>query len=444
MTKKNNIKTSKGQHYWSRAKASIPGGNQLLSKRPEIFLPDLWPAYYKKAKGCIVWDLDGNKFFDFASMGVGTCTLGFADEDVNARVSKAVEMGSMTSLNSYEEVILAEKLINLHHWSDMARFSRSGGEACAIAARIARAKTGKNKIAFCGYHGWQDWYLAANIENKENLDQQLLSGLDSSGVPKDLSGTALPFLYNDFDSLVKVINENKDDVAAIFMEPVRNFKPKNGFLESIRKLADENNILLIFDEITSGFRCNLGGIHLTYDVNPDIAVFGKALGNGYPISAIIGRGEVMTAAESTFISSTMWTERIGFAAALATLEKMEKLNASSELIKWGERVNQVWMSASRQFDLQIDITGIEPLTHINFNYDNATEIQTLYTQEMLKMGFLAGANVYTTIAYTDDILQKFSDAVHEVFSLIKSAIDNGQCSSMLEGKIKHTGFQRLT
>ncbi len=440
---KSKILTKVGQEYWERAKQVIPGGNQLLSKRPEMFLPGLWPAYYEKAKGCEVWDVDGNKYYDFAMMGIGACTLGFADDDVNSVVLEAVDAGSMATLNCYEEVLLAEKLVALHSWSDMVRFSRSGGEACAIAVRIARAKTRRSKIAFCGYHGWHDWYLAANIEDKKNLDQQLLSGLDSDGVANELSGSALPFSYNDIQSLSNIINKNKNEIAAIFMEPVRSSEPDPHFLEAVRKLATDNDIVLIFDEITSGFRNNIGGIHLTYRVDPDIAVFGKALGNGYPISAIIGSRDVMSAAQSTFISSTMWTERIGFVAALATIDKMERLNVPADLIKWGLRVNEIWSSAAKKSGVKIEITGIAPLTHINFIHEKSAEIQTLYTQEMLKRGFLAGGNVYATFAYTDEILDLFSEAVHEVFLEIMEVLLHGEFNEALEGQPKHTGFQRL-
>ena len=194
-----------GAQLWNRAKKLIPGGNQLLSKRSEKFLPGLWPAYYSKAKGCEVWGIDGKRYYDFAQMGVGSCVLGYADPDVNTAVIKAIADGSMSSLNCYEEVELAERLIGLHPWADMVRFGRTGGEACAIAIRIARAATQKSKIAFCGYHGWQDWYISANLGDTKNLDGQLLPGLEPRGVPRELKDTALPFNYNKLDELVKIV-----------------------------------------------------------------------------------------------------------------------------------------------------------------------------------------------------------------------------------------------
>ena len=337
-------KPNSGVALWEHAKTLIPGGNQLLSKKPEKFAPGLWPTYYKKAKGYEVWDLDDNRFFDFAGLGVGTCSLGYADPDVNASVRHAVDEGSMCVLNCPEEVALAEKLVGLHPWADMARFARTGGEACAIAIRIARAATRKDKIAFCGYHGWHDWYLSSNLADQSNLDGQLLPGLEPVGVPRGLQKTAFPFNYNQLDELEAIVAEHGDELAAIIMEPERYIEPAPGFLEGVRAMADKVGAVLIVDEVTSGFRINLGGVHLTQAFEPDMAVFGKALGNGYPISAVIGKRDIMDAAQSTFISSTMWTERVGFAAALATLEKMERENVPHWLNHWGERLNAGWKS----------------------------------------------------------------------------------------------------
>ena len=278
-----------GQKLWKKAKKIIPGGNQLLSKRSEMFLPEHWPSYYKKAKGCRIWDLDNKVYFDFAGMGVTSCVLGYADPDVNKAVKKAIGNGSMGTLNSFEEVQLAEKLILLHPWAKMVRFAKTGGEACSIAIRIARATSGKDKIAFCGYHGWHDWYLSSNLKNSKNLDEQLLPGLNPKGVPKNLNETSLPFKFNDVDSFNKVIEKNKNEIGTIIMEPQRRGEiPKEGFLKHIKNTAKKIGAVLIFDEITIGFHDNLGGKHLSLGINPDVAIFSKAMGNGFPIAAIYG------------------------------------------------------------------------------------------------------------------------------------------------------------
>jgi len=435
---------SKGTDLWKEAKTIIPGGNQLLSKRAEKFLPDLWPSYYSKAKGCEVWDIDGNHYFDFAQMGVGACVLGYADEDVNSAVIEAVKDGSMSSLNCPQEVELAKLLIDIHPWAQMARFARTGGEACAIAVRIARAFTKKSKIAFCGYHGWHDWYLSANLGDSSNLDGQLLPGLDPAGVPRELKDTALPFSYNKIEELEVIVKKYGSEIGAIIMEPQRGSDPAKGFLEGVRAIATKIGAVLIFDEVTSGFRINYGGIHLTFGVEPDIAVFGKAIGNGFPISAIIGRRDIMDSAQNSFISSTFWTEKIGFVAALATLRKANKLNVHKNLVRFGEKINEGWRSLSKKHNLPIEISGIPPLTHISFKVNMPLEAQTLYAQEMLSKGYLLGAAVYTTNAYSDEIINNFIKDSDGVFLAIKKASDSGDIKQHLKGGVIHAGFKRLT
>lgn len=436
------IKT--GMRLWEKAKKIIPGGNQLLSKRAEKLLPGLWPAYFEKAKGCEVWDLDGNHFYDFAMMGIGACALGYADDDVDNAVIEAVKKGTMGTLNCHEEVALAEKLIDIHPWADMARFTKSGGEACAVAIRIARAATGKDKVAFCGYHGWSDWYIAANIGDETNLNDQLLPGLKSRGVPKGLKDTALPFRYNHLEELESLVEKYPNDIGVIIMEPRRESEPKKGFLDGVREIADKIGAVLIIDEITAGFRMNFGGLHLKYGITPDMAVFGKALGNGYPISAIIGKQQVMDAAQESFISSTLWTERIGFVAALATLEKMETANVQQHLIKCGEMINSVWKNAAAKHNLDIHISSIPPLTHFSFEAENPLEPQTLFAQEMLEQGFLAAPSVYATYAYNEEIINKYADAVDKAFATIKEAFNSGNIKKYLKGDVIQAGFKRLT
>jgi len=432
----------KGQELWVKAKTLIPTGNQLLSKRIERYLPENWPSYYKKAKGCKVWDLNSNKYYDFAQMGVGSCVLGYANYYVNKSVKKAISDGSMATLNSYEEVELAEKLVSLHPWADMARFSRTGGEACSIAVRIARAASGKDKVAFCGYHGWHDWYISSNIEDSKNLNSQLLTGLKPNGVPKELKGNTLPFIYNDIDSLKNIIDNNKD-IGVIIMEPQRTQKMSIKFLKEVREMATKIGAILIFDEVTSGFRINNGGIHLNTGVDPDMAVFGKALGNGFPISAIIGKKEIMEAAQTSFISSTFWTERIGFTAALKTLEIIEKKKIYNNLIDYGNQVTDAWEKSAIKNNINIKVTGIPPLRYFAFVNDNPEETQTYYTQEMLKKGFLAGSSVYATNAYSNRIIRKYKESMMYVFDKINYYNSKGNLIDKLEGPVIEKGFKRL-
>lgn len=435
---------NKGIELWEKAKKIIPGGNQIFSKRSERFLPNLWPSYYEKAKGCEIWDLDGNHYYDFAGMGVGTCILGYADDDVNNAVIKAIRNGSMGTLNSHEEVTLAEKLIELHPWSEMVRYARSGGEAAAIAVRIARAASGKDRIAFCGYHGWTDWYLSANISDSKSLDGQLLPGLNPNGVPRALKDTALPFNYNKIEELKAIFDKYPNEIGVIIMEPRRGLGPVDGFLEKVKEIAKSNGAVLIFDEITSGFRINRGGIHLTMGVTPDIALLGKALGNGFPISAIIGIKEVMEAAQTSFISSTFWSDRIGFSAAIAALDKMEKTNAQHYMLAYGKQMIEGRNETANRIGINISNGGIPSMNYLSFNYPNAVAIQTLYIQEMLKKGYLVDMGIATSLSHSETIIKEFLEVEEDVLRVILKHIEINNIEEQIKGGVRHTGFKRLT
>ena len=430
-----------GQKLWRRAKQVIPGGNMLLSKRSEMFLPDQWPAYFSKAKGCQVWDLDGNEFIDMSIMGIGTNILGYGNDEVDDAVRSVVNNGNMSTLNCPEEVYLAERLIDLHPWADMVRFARSGGEANSIAIRIARAATKKSKVAICGYHGWHDWYLAANLGDERNLAGHLLPGLEPNGVPEELRGTVLPFVYNDFDGLKDLVQKN--DVGVIKMEVSRNFGPENGFLEKVRELATRRGIVLIFDECTSGFRQSFGGMHKIFGVEPDMAMFGKAMGNGYAITAIIGRREIMESAQTSFISSTFWTERIGPVAALKTLEVMERTKSWEVVTNVGIDVANRWSELAQKHGISISISGIKALPVFSFNSAKTVEYKTLLTQEMLARGFLATTSLYASVAHTPELVERYFENLDEVFKTIKECEDGLDVMTLLKGPVAHSGFKRL-
>lgn len=430
-----------GQKLWKRAKKVIPGGNMLLSKRAEMFLPDQWPAYFSKAKGCEVWDLDGKKYIDMSIMGIGTNTLGYGHPEVDDAVRQTIATGNMSTFNCPEEVYLAEKLVELHPWADMARFARSGGEANAIAIRIARAASGKDKIAVCGYHGWHDWYLSANLGDDENLAGHLLPGLEPNGVPRNLRGTVFPFNYNNFAELEALVNAH--DIGVIKMEVVRNKGPEDGFLHKVRQLATDRGIVLIFDECTSGFRQSFGGLHKLHGVEPDMAMFGKALGNGYAITATIGRREIMEAAQSTFISSTFWTERIGPTAALKTLEVMERMRSWETITATGLQIRKRWQQLADRHDLKIDHWGLPALTGFSFLSDNALAYKTLITQEMLAKGYLGGNSVYVCTEHTPEIIEAYFAELDPVFGLIKECEEGRDIHGLLKGPVCHGGFKRL-
>ena len=430
-----------GQELWKRAKGVIPGGNMLLSKRAEMFLPEQWPAYFSKAKGCQVWDLDGKQYTDMCIMGIGTNTLGYGNPEVDAAVMGTVQAGNMSTLNCPEEVYLAERLIQMHPWAEMVRFARSGGEANAIAIRIARAASGRDKVAICGYHGWHDWYLSANLSDDAGLDGHLLPGLETNGVPRNLRGTVFPFNYNNFEELKALVSEH--EIGVIKMEVSRNRGPEDNFLQKVRQLATERNIVLVFDECTSGFRQTFGGLHKLYGVEPDMAMFGKAMGNGYAITAIIGRRSVMEAAQSTFISSTFWTERIGPTAALKTLEVMEKMKSWDLITQTGLNIRARWETLAQSTGLDLEYWGLPALTGFTIRSPLSLEYKTLITQEMLSSGYLASNSVYVCTEHTEEVINEYFEVLASVFLTIKECEEGRDVMKLLKGPVAHGGFKRL-
>lgn len=431
-----------GQDLYIKAKSFIPGGTMLLSKRPEMFLPENWPAYYSKAKGCKVWDLDNNEYIDMSIMGIGTNTLGYGNDEVDAAVTNTILNGNMSTFNCPEEVFLAERLVEINPWAHMVRFARSGGEANAMAIRIARAASGKDKVAICGYHGWHDWYLSANHNQGDGLSGHLLPGLDAMGVPKNLEGTVFPFHYNNLEELTRIVDEN--DIGVIKMEVVRNFGPEDNFLQKVRDLATKKGIVLVFDECTSGFRETFGGIYKKYGVEPDLAMFGKTIGNGYALTAVVGKRAVMEAAQKTFISSTFWTERIGPTAALKTLEVMERVESWKIITEIGKVVQTGWKTLAESHNLSIDVAGMPALSTYSFTGGNAVKYKTLITQEMLKKGFLASTNFYACTAHSMDYIDSYFTALDEVYKTIATCENQEvEIDTLLEGPVSHSGFKRL-
>jgi glutamate-1-semialdehyde 2,1-aminomutase len=429
-----------GQKMWRRAKIVIPGGTMLFSKNPDLFLPKFWPAYFEKTKGCNVWDLEGRKYFDFAMMGIGTNILGYSRKEVDDAVRSVIDKGNMSTLNSKEEILLAEKLIQMHPWAGKVRFARTGGEAAAIAVRIARAATGKDKIAICGYHGWHDWYLSANFSDPNNLNSHLMRNLPIQGVQKNLKNSAFVFKYNDFNQLKKIISQN--DIGAVIMEVSRNESPKKNFLENVRKLTKSKNIVLIFDECTSGFRETFGGLHLKYKVKPDIATFGKALGNGYAINAIVGTDSVMNYVNSTFVSSTFWTERIGSAAALKTLEIMEKIKSWNIISNLGKKVKTNWNLLAKNHIMKLTIQGLSALPRFDFDDKNNLYYKTFISQEFLKRKILASNSIYLCTEHNIKDLDNYFNILDSIFFKINKSIkDEINPQELLDGPVCISGIR---
>jgi len=431
----------KGQNLYKKAKRLIPGGTQLLSKRPEQLLPDLWPAYYSKAKGCEVWDLDGKKYIDMSFMGIGACTLGYADPDVDAAVIERVKMGNMTTLNCPEEVELAEKLIELHPWAEMVRYARGGGDGMSVAVRIARAATRKDIILFSGYHGWHDWYLSANLADDNALDGQLLPGLSPVGVPRDMKGTSYPFFYNNKEEFLGLIKKYEGKIGGVVLEAIRNFEADPEFFATLEEETKRLNIPLIVDEVSSGFRLNTGGAHLVLGLHPDMAVFAKGMSNGYAMAAVIGKKKFMDAAQDTFISSTYWTEGIGPAAALATIKKMLKYKVQDQMVACGKEVQAGWKVSLNKYNLDAHVGSIYPMSHFDFK-EKPLVYKTLFSQEMLKKGFLATNAYYASFAHKEKHIKAYLKACDEVFAYFAKIKDNPE--KYLEGPVCQSGFKRLS
>jgi glutamate-1-semialdehyde 2,1-aminomutase len=382
-----------------------------------------------------------------STMAVGACLLGYNDRDVTEAVVSRVQAGSMCTLNNPEEVELARLLLELHPWAEQVRYARTGGEAMAVAVRIARAATRRDRIAFCGYHGWHDWYLAANLESggeADHLSGHLLPGLKPLGVPSKLAETALPFRYNDLDALAAIDSQYDGELAAVVMEPTRHVHPDPGFLEGVREMCDRTGAMMVFDEITAGWRFALGGAHLRYGIAPDVAVFAKALGNGHPVAAIIGQKPAMQAVQESFISSTYWTEGVGPVAALATIRKMQSVDVARHVETVGKRFQEGLTEIAHQTGVPLTVSGHPALTTIHFDHPQAATLGTLLTVRMLAHGILAGAGFYASLAHTDEHMDTYLAAAKEVFSELAEAIRQDDVENRIGGPIRHSGFARLT
>lgn len=435
------------QLLYRLAKTLIPGGTQLLSKRPELYAPQRWPSYYRQAQGCEVVDVEGRRFIDMTTMGIGSCPLGYADPDVTAAVVARVKNGAMSSLNCPEEVELAQLLVQLHPWAQNVRFARTGGEAMAVAVRIARAKTGRDVVAICGYHGWHDWYLAANLvggADGSQLAGHLLPGLEPRGVPSQLTGTTLAFTFNHLEELAAIVDRHGDRLAAVVMEPTRSVHPDPGFLEGVGELCRRAGAVWVIDEITAGWRFVLGGAHLRYGVAPDIAVFAKALGNGHPMAAVVGRAEVMQAAQQSFISSTYWTEAVGPTAALATIRKMQTVDLPSHIAAIGASLAEGLKEVAARHGVPLATSGHPALLSLKFDHPDNLVLQTLLIVRLLDHGILGFASFYPSLAHTQKHVDAYLAAADAIFPELARTIAAGDVLQRLGSPVRHTGFARLT
>ncbi len=407
--------------YWKSALKIIPGGNNFLSKNPNRFQSKNWPTYFSKSKGCIIWDLNNKKYYDFSLMGVGTNVLGYRNQKVDNAVKATINKGNMTTLNSPEELELAKMLVKIHPWAQMVKFARTGAEASAIAIRLARAYNKKSKVIVCGYHGWHDWYLSAKFMKNNKLETHLFSNLKTDGVPKFLKGNTYSVTYNDIETIKKIIKKDKD-ISSIIMEVERDKKPKSNYLGDIRKICNKNNICLIFDECTSGFRETFGGIHLKYRINPDIALFGKAIGNGYSITSVVGKKRMMLKSNNTFISSTFWSERIGYTAGIATLREMKRVKSWQIVKTRGKYIKQSLSKIAKKNGLSIVFHGLDSLIRFELKGIKKINYIKIITDEMLKRKFLANDLIYVSVSHSKRLIDSYIKNMDQIFRKISNKI----------------------
>ena len=435
------MKKNKGFNLYLKAKKNILGGTMMLSKKPELWLPKFWPTYFKKANKISVWDLNNRKYIDMIC-AVGQNTLGYSNKRIDDIVIRSIKNNNMTTLNCPEEVELSEILLKMNPWADKVKFARTGGEANSIAIRIARAASKKDNIAICGYHGWHDWYLAVNLTKKDGLKKHLLGGLKTTGVPKFLKNTIYPFEYGSIDQLKEIIK--KKNIGIIKIEVARSALPDKKFIKGVSQLAKKNKIILIFDECTSGFRRNFGGLYLNTGVTPDIVIYGKAIGNGYALTAVVGNKKVMMAASSCFISSTFWTEKIGYVAAINTLKEMQRIKSWKILIKNGKHIITGLKKLGKKYNLNLKIEGIESIINFNFLSKYNIYYKTYITQEMLKKGYLASNITYVTIHHNKATVDRYLEQMEPIFKEIENFERDKNVKKYLNGPVCATSFGRLT
>lgn len=437
--------TQFGPDLWSHAKSVISCGSGLRSKWAELYDPGTWPSYFSRCKGSRIWDVNGRQYTDFGA-GAGAIVLGYSDPVVDQAVRQRIGRGTYCTLLSPQEVELAELLLELHPWAGRVRYARGGGEAMGVAVRIARAATDRSGVAFCGYHGWQDWYLAANLGDGKNLDGHLLPGLAPLGVPRELKGTAVPFQYNDLAAFEAALAELGGRPAAVVMEPMRTQFPEPGFLETIKRRTAEVGAVLIVDEITSGWRFGFPGASALFGLEPDIAVYAKATSNGFPCGAIIGRAEVMDGANGSFISSSYWTDGVGPAAALASVRRMRDLKVQPAIWQRGEDFQSRFRQlAAQHTECKAVIGGMPANPYISFDLGElANKAKIAFIRMMVARGYLCAGGNFIMFTHTDQMFDGFLAAAEEAYSALDQLVSKGELEDYVGAAEGLGNFARLT
>lgn len=412
----------KSEALLERALHTIPLGSQTFSKSKTALPYGASPYFADHAKGSRLWDVDGNEYIDFVN-ALACVTLGYCDPDVDEAVRKQMESGVTFSLPHRLETEVAELLVQMIPCAEKVRFAKNGTDATSGAIRVARACTGKNHVAVCGYHGWQDWYIGSTSR--------------SLGVPSVVKELTHTFKYNDIESLKHVLDKHPGEFAAVILEPMNSAFPQDGFLEKVRDLAHQHGALLVFDETITGFRCNTGGAQQEFGVIPDLATFGKGIANGYPLSALVGRAEYMDVVERIFFSGTFGGETLSLAAAKAVLTKLQREPVIETLKVRGQKILDGVNQLISEIGLAqiIAISGHPTWTFLHFRDAGSFtkwDIKTLFIQEVFKGGIYALGTHNLSYAHSDADVEALLVCYREVFGLIEDSVQNGTLKSHLQ------------
>lgn len=404
-----------------RALRTIPLGSQTFSKSKTQYPYGVSPYFIKKGQGSHVWDVDGNEYIDFVN-ALAAITLGYNDPDVTNAVRVQLEEGTIFSLPSELEIKVAEKIVDMVPCAEMVRFGKNGSDVTSGAIRLARAYTRRDHVAVCGYHGWQDWYIGSTSRNV--------------GVPRSTRDLTHTFTYNNIDSLHKIFQQFPDQIAAVIMEPMNTTEPVNGFLETVRELTHKNDAIFIFDETITGFRFAKGGAQEYFNIIPDLATFGKGLANGYPVSAIAGRADIMHLMEEVFFSFTFGGETLSLTAALATMTKLQKEPVVKTLWSQGSKVVEGTNELIKKYALQniLSVTGKECWSFLLLKDTDAysqCELKTLFLQEIFARGILTLGTHNISYSHSDEDLMRLLAAYDEVFPILKDAVENRKMKEYL-------------
>jgi glutamate-1-semialdehyde aminotransferase/spore coat polysaccharide biosynthesis protein SpsF (cytidylyltransferase family) len=429
------LKIVRSNELWERAKQLIPAGTQTLSKGPTQFVDGVAPKYLARGKGSHVWDVDGNEYIDFP-MGLGPVTLGHCHPVTQEAVRRQLEEGITFSMMHPLELEVAERLCEIIPCAERVRFGKNGSDATAAAVRCARALTGRDLIAHCGYHGWQDWYIGS------------VGGVRARGVPESVKALQKPFIYNDVGSLERIFAEHPGQVAGVIMEVMTVQEPRDGFLQKVADLARRNGAVLVFDEIISGCRYRLGGLQEYFGVTPDLATVGKGMANGLPISAVVGRAEVMSTFDDIFFSFTFGGECLSLAAAKACIDFIRREPVIEHFWKQGEKLQTAYRQIAQQFGLEAytDCAGLPPWTaclFLDHEGQQGLAMKSLFQQELLKRGILFSGSQFICYEHSDADVQRTIDAYEAAFTVLRHGVQNNCVERLLEGKKIEPVFRRV-